>query len=38
MNQEKIRKLIKKVRKDKGLTQQGLADLLNLSPKTISKW
>ena len=38
MNQEKIGKLIKKVRKDKGLTQQDLADLLNLSPKTISKW
>ena len=38
MNQEKIGKLIKKVRRDKGLTQQDLADLLNLSPKTISKW
>lgn len=38
MNQEKNGKLIKKVRKDKGLTQQDLADLLNLSPKTISKW
>ena len=38
MNQEKIGKLIKKVRKDKGLTQQDLADLLNLSSKTISKW
>ena len=38
MNQEKIGKLIKKVRKDKSLTQQDLADLLNLSPKTISKW
>ena len=38
MNQEKIGKLIKKLRKDKGLTQQDLADLLNLSPKTISKW
>ena len=34
MNQEKIGKLIKKVRKDKSLTQQDLADLLNLSPKT----
>ena len=38
MNQEKIGKLIKKVRKNKCLTQQNLADLLNLSPKTISKW
>ena len=38
MNQEKIGKLIKKIRKDKGLTQQDLADLLNLSHKTISKW
>ena len=38
MNQEKIGKLIKKLRKANGLTQQDLADLLNLSPKTISKW
>ena len=33
MNQEKTGKLIKKVRKNKSLTQQDLADLLNLSLK-----
>lgn len=31
-------KLIAELRKEKGLTQQQLADLLNLSNKTISKW
>lgn len=31
-------KLIAALRKEKGLTQQQLADLLNLSNKTISKW
>lgn len=31
-------KLIAKLRKDKGLTQQQLADQMNLSNKTISKW
>ena len=38
MDQVKIGKLIKKRRKEKKLTQQELADLLNLSCKTISKW
>lgn len=31
-------KLIAELRKEKGLTQQQLADMLNLSNKTISKW
>lgn len=31
-------KLIQKLRKEKGLTQQQLAEILNLSNKTISKW
>ena len=31
-------KLIAKLRKQRGLTQQQLADKLNLSNKTISKW
>lgn len=31
-------KLIQELRKQKGLTQQQLADMLNLSNKTISKW
>ena len=38
MNQSKMGKLIKKIRKEKGLTQAELADKLNLSCKTISKW
>ena len=29
---------IRRLRKEKGLTQKELADLLYLSPKTISKW
>ena len=35
MNQEKIGKLIKKVRKDKGLTQQDLADMTDISREYI---
>lgn len=31
-------KLIQELRKQKGFTQQQLADMLNLSNKTISKW
>ena len=38
MNQEKIGKFIAKCRKDKNLTQGELADKLNISNKTISKW
>lgn len=38
MNNVQIGKLIAKIRKQKGLTQQQLADKLNLSNKTISKW
>ena len=38
MNQEKIGKFISKERKNKNLTQKELADKLNISEKTISKW
>ena len=38
MDNIKTGKLIAKLRKKKGLTQQQLADKLNLSNKTISKW
>ena len=38
MNQEKIGKFIAKCRKDKNLTQEELADKLNISNKAISKW
>ena len=38
MDNIKTGKLIAKLRKKKGLTQQQLADKLNFSNKTISKW
>ncbi len=38
MNTDKISKYISKKRKEKGLTQQELADMTHLSEKTISKW
>uniref|UniRef100_UPI004056F30F helix-turn-helix domain-containing protein n=1 Tax=Agathobacter sp. TaxID=2021311 RepID=UPI004056F30F len=38
MDNRKTGKLIAELRKKKGLTQQQLADQLNLSNKTISKW
>lgn len=38
MNQEKIGKFIAKCRKDKNLTQVQLAEKLNMSDKSISKW
>ena len=38
MDNIKTGKLIAACRREKGLTQQQLADMLNLSNKTISKW
>ena len=38
MDQSKIGRFIAELRKEKNLTQRQLADLLNLSDKTISKW
>jgi len=38
MKNQKIGKLIKKLRKEKNLTQQQLGDHLGVSSKTISKW
>lgn len=38
MNNEKIGALIAQLRKEKGLTQQALAERLHLSNKTVSKW
>lgn len=38
IDQIKIGKFIAKVRKEKGLTQEGLAEILNVSNRTISKW
>ena len=38
MNNDKIGRLIARMRKDKDLTQQDLAERLNVSNKTISRW
>ncbi|MGN1118945.1 MAG: helix-turn-helix domain-containing protein, partial [Oscillospiraceae bacterium] len=38
MNQEKIGAFIAALRKEKGYTQREIADRLELSEKTVSKW
>ena len=38
MNQEKFGKLIKKIRKENGLTQKDLADKYNVTYQAVSKW
>jgi len=38
MDHRKVGQLILQLRKEKGLTQQQLADRLNISNKAISKW
>lgn len=38
MNQNKIGKFIKELRKDKCMKQQELAELLNVTSKTVSRW
>ncbi len=38
MDQTKIGKFIAQLRKEKGLTQQALGDMLSVSPKAVSKW
>ena len=38
MNQEKIGKLIAKLRKEQGLTQQQLGDKVNVGGRAVSKW
>lgn len=38
MDSRKIGNLISSLRKEKGLSQQALSDILGVSPKTISKW
>ncbi len=38
MNQEKIGSFLKDLRKEKGLTQEELAEMLNLNNRTISRW
>lgn len=38
MNQEKIGSLMKELRKEKGFTQEQLAEKFNVSSRTISRW
>lgn len=38
MDNQKIGDLIKKIRKEKNLTQKGLADILMVTDKAVSKW
>lgn len=38
MNQEKIGKFITTYRKEKNLTQEELAEKLNVSNKSVSRW
>ena len=38
MDCEKVGNLIFRLRKEKGLTQKQLADMMNISAKTVSKW
>ena len=38
MNQEKIGQLIRTVRKEKGFTQEEMAERLNVSQKSVSRW
>ncbi len=38
MDYEKIGSLILQIRKEKGMTQQSLADAMHISNKTVSKW
>lgn len=38
MNLESVGQLLRRLRKEKGLTQQQIGDRLNISAKTVSKW
>ena len=38
MNEQNFSERLKTFRKQKGLTQQQLADLLNVSNKSVSRW
>ena len=38
MDQQKIGSFLKKLRKEKALTQEQLAEQLNVSARTVSRW
>lgn len=38
MNQKKIGVFLKELRKEKGITQEQFAEILNVSGRTISRW
>lgn len=38
MDYEKVGGLIRQLRKEKGWTQKGMAEIMNISDKTVSKW
>lgn len=38
MNQQKIGEFLRQLRKDKGLTQEQLAEHFNISSRTVSRW
>ena len=38
MDQKKIGKLLKELRNEKGLTQEQLAEIFNVSNRTVSRW